>query len=116
MRIYEWDIETHAMSADGRCEDVEDHNEQRNLKSIKYFDPVTDDNDKRKRITALVLTMDVCDRDGDVGDRCWAYVDQTANPWCLPDTFDNGFKIPERYIKEFLRHRDRLMGLFIRDM
>ncbi len=89
---YEWDMEE-----SDRHGDVSDHHHSDKLKPLlsQYAG-----NPPREGFTnVLVLVKDEFDEFGDLGDRTWAYVTQGF----LPDYFQNGMPVPQRFHKELQR-------------
>ena len=81
--VYEWDIET--VDNNG---DIQDHHH-----SDTCFDLIKCPLEKGER---LVLVRNLGNDEDGLQDRQWAYVDPTG----LPDFFDGGAKVPQRFHRE----------------
>lgn len=95
--VYEWDVETWDMHDDIQDHAHSDKLEAGMLDTESYFDQGT------LVFPHLVLVRDVwelfSEEDGDLRDRCWAYVENGK----LPKEFEGGPKVPQRFHKELLK-------------
>ena len=91
---YEWDIET--VDQYGDCQD-HNHDSLPMLVSYKHDTPVDGKDYEKGSRYQLVLVRDVCNSNGDLKDREWAYVENNE----LPTQFTYGAKVPQKYLKEF---------------
>lgn len=92
---YEWDIET----LEG--EDVVDHHHSDKLDFLELPRATPDKNGQHE---VLVLVREVSNDDEGLLYRSWAYVESEK----LPDTFDNGAKVPKRLHAEYERWLKKL--------
>lgn len=93
---YEWDIEEMDVANDP--EDILDHHHQDTLAGFgKWLEQV----DGVRYV--LVLVRSTGNNDDGLQDRSWAYPERDGNWWRLPETTDDGHKVPQRYHDELAR-------------
>jgi hypothetical protein len=111
---YEWDIEVHAIQANGECLDVLDHSHHDKCPSLFQLSELgniyrANEDDQypysKLRQCVLVLVRDVWINEGagvfDLDDRTWAYAEKDDNAkWILPEYFNQGVKVPKRFHNE----------------
>jgi len=110
---YEWDIEEHAVDANGECIDVLEHSHHDKCPSLFLLSelgniyPANDDDQytySKLRQCVLVLVRDVWIDEGagvfDLDERDWAYAEKENGIWNLPLTFTYGVKVPKRFHNE----------------
>ena len=104
---YEWCIEITQLDDDGDVLEREPfHYDEVQLPEYNPGEVYFEEDGTQKMTDELCLIRDVWDTEfGDLEDRSWAYVEtkDKDDKWILPEHFDNGVKVPNRFHNELFK-------------